>query len=410
MIQGILYVSYDGMMAPLGRSQVLGYLTRLAVGRNIHLISFEKADDWANLIERERLAGEIANAGIKWHPLRYHKWPTVFATSFDIALGFLLSCFLIWRNKIAIVHARSYVPAVIALGLKRLIGIKFIFDMRGFWADEKVDNGSWPKGCLIYRIAKGLERHFLLAADRVVSLTRAGVDEMRRFDYLQDHMPVFEVITTCTDIEHFRRLPDNLQGDSESSGKFTVGYVGSATYSYLFDEVLECFKLLRELKPCARLLVLNRGEHAFIRARLVHHGMNDECVELRAVDFKELPSEISRMDASIFFIRQVYAKIASAPTKLGELLACGVPCLSNAGVGDMTAILEGERVGIVVNGFGRADFCEALPNFLKLVQDLDVRTRCRNAAERHLSLAHGVRAYARMYEELSVEPSNVEKK
>jgi hypothetical protein len=41
----VLYVSYDGMLEPLGQSQVLGYLKRLAVGRAIHLVSFEKPSD-----------------------------------------------------------------------------------------------------------------------------------------------------------------------------------------------------------------------------------------------------------------------------------------------------------------------------------------------------------------------------
>ena len=45
---GVLYISYDGMLEPLGQSQVLAYLERLAPGRRIHLISFEKPGDWAN--------------------------------------------------------------------------------------------------------------------------------------------------------------------------------------------------------------------------------------------------------------------------------------------------------------------------------------------------------------------------
>src|SRR5688572_25063129 len=140
---------------------------------------------------------ECERAGIRWYPLRYHKRPTALATFYDICMGLLLAGWLVWRRKIEIVHARSYVPSVIALTLKAAFGVKFIFDMRGFLADEKVDNGIWTKGGLLYRIAKWFERRFLLAADRVVSLTRAAVDEMRGFDYLQDRMPRFEVITTC---------------------------------------------------------------------------------------------------------------------------------------------------------------------------------------------------------------------
>jgi hypothetical protein len=38
MTQGVLYISYDGMLEPLGQSQVLAYLKRIAHGRRIHLL------------------------------------------------------------------------------------------------------------------------------------------------------------------------------------------------------------------------------------------------------------------------------------------------------------------------------------------------------------------------------------
>ena len=63
----ILYISYDGMLEPLGQSQVFAYLKRLAAGRRIHLISFEKPEDWVNIAERERIEQDIAGAAFVWH-------------------------------------------------------------------------------------------------------------------------------------------------------------------------------------------------------------------------------------------------------------------------------------------------------------------------------------------------------
>ena len=129
MTQGVLYISYDGMLEPLGQSQVLAYLKRLAAGRCIHLISFEKAVDWVDATARERTMQDIADAGIIWHPLRYHKSPSVIATAWDIAYGTLVGLWLVRRYRLEIVHARSYVSSVIALALKHLTGVKYLFDM-----------------------------------------------------------------------------------------------------------------------------------------------------------------------------------------------------------------------------------------------------------------------------------------
>ena len=72
----VLYISYDGVMEPLGRSQVLQYLKRLAKQHSITLISYEKKADWSQEGRRTALVEEMSAAGIKWYPLRYHKRPT----------------------------------------------------------------------------------------------------------------------------------------------------------------------------------------------------------------------------------------------------------------------------------------------------------------------------------------------
>jgi glycosyltransferase involved in cell wall biosynthesis len=394
-----LYISYDGVLEPLGQSQVLAYLKRLAVDRTIHLISFEKSADWQNIRERERIAEEIAVSGILWHPLRYHKRPSALATLWDIVCGIVVGLFLVLRYRLAIVHARSYVASVMALALKRLTGVKFIFDMRGFWADERIDGGMWLADSRIYHVAKWFERQFLLHADYVVSLTQAAVDEMRSFTYLQHRMPQFEVITTCADLKLFR--PDLAEAPKHPlDHPFTLGYVGSVGVWYLFDETLRCFKVLRERLPDARLFILNRGGHEFIRERMQALDMDVDAVHLQEANHDGVARAMRQMDAGIFIIKPVYSKMASAPTKLGEFLGCGVPCLGNTGVGDMASILEREQVGVALSSFDDEAMREAIERMLQLTKVEGIRERCREVALRYFSLDEGVAAYQKIYSQL----------
>ena len=394
-MSSILYISYDGMLEPLGQSQVLAYLKRLAAGRCIHLISFEKPEDWANIAERERIEQDIASAGIVWHSLRYHKRPTAVATAWDIFCGIALGLWLVLRYRLRIVHARSYVASVMALAIKRITGVKYLFDMRGFWADERVDGTLWPRNGRMYRAAKGFERRFLLAADHVVSLTHAAVIEMQRFPYLQGRMPPFSIIPTCADLARFKPLPRE-----HSSSGFVLGYVGSAGTWYLFDEVAACFIQLLRMRPDASFLIVNKGEHAYICKRLAAAGVPANAVELRAASHAEVPNQIARMDAGIFFIRQVFSKQASAPTKLAEFLGCGIPCLGNASVGDMAEVLESERVGVALKCFDEAALGKGLQELLQLAADPATRARCVAAAQKHFSLDEGVARYSRIYEQI----------
>ena len=393
--RSILYISYDGMLEPLGQSQVLAYLKQLAVGRVSHLISFEKANDWDNKIERERISHEISGAGIIWHPLRYHKHPSVLATAWDIICGTAIGFLLVKRYQLRIVHARSYVPSVMALALKRLTGVKYLFDMRGFWADERVDGGLWPQDGRMWRVAKEFERRFLLEADHVVSLTQAGVREMQLFPYLQGRMPPVTVIPTCADLACFTPL----MRERDDSG-FVLGYVGSVGTWYLFDQVAACFAQLLRLQPDARFFIVNRGEHAYIRERLSAAGVPESVIELANVTHAEMPSQMAKMDAGVFFIKPVFSKQASAPTKLAEFLGCGIPCLGNAGVGDMEEVLEGEQVGVALTSFDEVTMTAALQRLLRLVADPETRRRCVTTAQWHFSLHQGVARYRGIYEQL----------
>jgi glycosyltransferase involved in cell wall biosynthesis len=389
----VLYLSYDGMLEPLGQSQVLAYLKRLAVDRSIHLISFEKPEDWKNVPERERIAREIAGTSVTWHPLRYHKRPSALATAWDVACGVSLGLWLVLRHRLKIIHARSYVASIIALVVKRLTGVTFIFDMRGFWADERVDGGLWQHGGRMFRVAKAFERRFLLAADHVVSLTKAAVREMQKFDYLQTRMPPFTVIPTCADLTRFTPLRREQDG-------FVLGYVGSAGTWYLFDEVAACFAHLLRLRADSRFLIVNRGEHAYIRTRLAAVGVPISKVELVSVTHAEVPSQMARMDAGVFFIKPVFSKQASAPTKLAEFLGCGIACLGNTGVGDMVELLEDEQVGVALSSFDDASMIAGLHRLLRLVADPATRDRCVAAAQQHFSLDEGVARYRKIYERL----------
>jgi glycosyltransferase involved in cell wall biosynthesis len=380
------------MLEPLGQSQVLAYLERLAPSYCIHLISFEKKVDWGRQDERRAIAARIAEAGIFWHPLRYHKRPSAPATAFDIAAGAAKAVQIARRECISVVHARSYVAALMALAAKRFAGARLLFDIRGFWADERVDGGIWPREGRLYRTAKSTEQSLFLAADHVVALTHASAAEISRFSWLRPTPPI-TVIPTCADLDLFSRRP-------RPPGPFTLGHVGSLGTWYLLDETLAFFRSILHRIEDARLLVVNRGEHELVRARALAADISLDRLELTEATHREVPNLIARMSAGAALIKPVYSKIASAPTKLAEYLGCGIPCLGNAGVGDMESILEAYKVGVALPGFSRAQMEEGAERLLALTSNPGLSERCAAVARQLFSLEAGVDAYDAVWQRL----------
>tara|TARA_B110000014_G_scaffold264313_1_gene264887 strand:+ start:7780 stop:8985 length:1206 start_codon:yes stop_codon:yes gene_type:complete len=396
----ILYISYDGILEPLGYSQVWSYLKELSKNNEIWLLSFEKKKD---ILDQERIINmkqDCLDCGIKWKSLDYHKSPTALATGFDIFLGCLVAFMISYRNKISIIHVRSYVPALIGVFVKKLLGTKFIFDMRGLWPDEKVDSGSWKKKGMLYKIAKFLEKSFFLNADIIVSLTRAGVKEIKSFPYLQSINKEFKVITTCANLKVFNLPQEKGIEESSLNKPFTLGHVGSVTLWYAFEEALVCYQMLQKIDPSARFFILNKGQHDLIQKKLDDLDIDQKNVTLIEASQDEVANFMQQMDAGIFFIKPFYSKISSAPTKLGEFLGSGVPCLGNHGIGDMTDILEANNVGVSIKDFNRESLQKGLQEIMQLSKEPDIKRRCRKVAEENFSLERGVQSYQQIYNHL----------
>lgn len=113
-----------------------------------------------------------------------------------------------------------------------------------------------------------------------------------------------------------------------------------------------------------------------------------------------MPGYMRRMNAGIFFIKPVFSKQASAPTKLAEFLGCGIPCLGNAGVGDMAEVLESGGIGCVVRSFDNESLTAEINKLVLLALTPTTSERCALAAKKYFSLDDGVAGYKKIYERL----------
>ncbi len=389
----VLYISYTGLLDPLGQSQVLQYALGLAREHNMTLLTFEKPDALANTSEVDAIAQRCKAAGIDWHRLTYHNRPGIPATVYDIAAGTRKATALARSRDIQIVHTRSYLAGMMGLKVKRRTGVRFVFDIRGFWPDERVDGGIWKPTWMRYRAFKRVERKLFLGADHVVSLTRAGAREIKKFDYLQGKVPPISVIPTCTNLDLFH--PVELA--EKPAGPFTLGYVGSAGSWYMFAEVAQAVRIFFEMNADARFLVINKGDHDAIRDKLRHAGVDLDRVYIQSAPYAEVSHQIARMDAGIFFIKPVWSKRASSPTRLGEFLACGKPVLANGNVGDVEETIVETDTGVAINAFDDQTLRDALVKLMERTQEPGLPARCRQAAEDHFALETGILDYSRIY-------------
>lgn len=403
MKKKILYISYDGLTDPLGQSQIIPYLAGLSSKYAITIISCDKKTNYK--LNGNAIKTILGKKGINWHSLEYTKKPPVLSTLFDILRIWKRAKMLQKEENFSIVHCRSYIPSLIGLWMKKKYGIKFIFDMRGFWADERVEGGLWnlknPVFSIIYRYFKKKEREFLLNADSIISLTTNAKNEIDSWR-LSDHPLPVHIIPCCVDTElfSFQKVSDeekkHLRKLLQINDKtFLVSYLGAVGTWYLIEEMLLFFKFLLNEKPFAKFLFITHENPQIILSKASELQLPTEQIIIKKAGRNEVPALISLSAISLFFIKPVFSKKASSPTKLGEIMAMGIPVICNSGVGDVESIIRETQSGILIDKFNEEKYTYAVQHIENLV--MQPKLKIREGALRLFSLEQGIHNYEKVY-------------
>ncbi|MEQ9398236.1 MAG: glycosyltransferase [Longimicrobiales bacterium] len=391
MSTGVLYVSYDGALDPLGQSQVLPYVEGLADrGWRFHLMTFEKPDRWADEDARRRLEARLAERSIRWHPLPYRKDPPVVGTALDLRDGVRQARRIAADHDLSLVHARSYPSALVALRVHRALGVPFLFDMRGLYAEERVDGGLWRAGGPLYSLTKRLEHDFMASAAGVVTLTRASRPRVEELLRGAGGRGALAVLPTCVALDRFRMRP-------APDGPPRLTYLGSIGTWYLLEPMMDFARTFLETVPGSTVEYVVNGGWDRVRAVAAARGVPADRLHVGSADHADVPDALARSSATFFLIRPGGSKVASAATKFGESLAVGRPVAANAGVGDTADVIQEDGVGVVVDPRDPTGWPAAVEALAAMARDPGTAARCRRSAEARYALADGVEAYHALY-------------
>jgi glycosyltransferase involved in cell wall biosynthesis len=401
MKKKITYVSYDGITDPLGQSQILPYLFGISSHKNykIAIVSFEKTKNY--LQNKDVILNKLAKHNIDWAPLKYTKYPPIFSTLWDIyKLNQTVKKLKV--KGLDLIHCRSYITTLVALGFKKKYKIPFIFDMRGFYADERVDGKLWSLNNFIYKkiynFFKTKEKEFLQYSDYTISLTENGKKEILSWNI--PNQSKIKVIPCCTDENLFQtKSIQNVRSElGFNKDDFIISYVGSIGTWYMLDEMLDFFKCLKTKKPNAKFFFITKDDPQLILQKLKSKKIDISSIKIQPSSREMMPSYIGVSNFSIFFILPVFSKKASSPTKMGEIMNLGIPIICNSGVGDVDEIMGKSMPELLIKEFSNKEYERVIdlitnnykPNHKSIIE----------TSHSYYSLEKGVEKYKEVYKEI----------
>lgn len=401
----VLYIASASVSDPLIVSQVVRYLEQMQHSlASCHLITFER--DCSK--DLSKVSEELLASGIHWHPIKAWKRLRSVGFWFDRHRALTRARQIVAEENISIVHCRSFLAGTLGRKLKSS-DVNFLYDMRGLWSLEKRDKGT-IRNPYMFNVAHGLEQKLFRDADHIVSLTHAGKRHLLNAGV---DVPI-DVIPTCVDLQRFQPQVSHLdsQHSSESlrnGDVLNVVSAGTLGAGYLADEMFRFGLLLKTNWQDASFRILTGSNRKQVISAAEAAGLSSLCLSVAKVPPDAVPGELARADVGLCFVKPTEAKVASCPTKLGEYLACGLPVIATDGVGDVTDILEGNRVGVVLRHDDESSWLAVAQELGMLLKDPDLKARCRRVAEQHFGVAEGASEYLRIYGEMAGESQTLQR-
>jgi len=157
-------------------------------------------------------------------------------------------------------HAHSPVlNALAALRVARRRALPLIYEIRAFWEDAAVGNGTGREGSIKYRLTRRIETHAARSADAV-----AVICEGLRRDLVGRGVPAEKIVVSPNgvDLHLFGDPPPPdaaLARELGLAGKDVVGFIGSF-YDYEgLDDLIAAMPALVAQRPLAHLLLVGGG-------------------------------------------------------------------------------------------------------------------------------------------------------
>lgn len=346
-MKNILYISQDGLLDPLGQSQIYPYVEGLSKNYFFFICTSESLENSIKI----NLFKKKINKNIDWKFNIIKKKSGKINRIIEILLLYFLAIRILFTKKISIIHCRSYLPMPICVLVKLFTNKKIIFDTRGSWFDERVDGGMLKQKGLdyfIFKILKRLEAIFFKCSDYLIFLTENSLNKINP-KFIKNKK--FEIIPCACDFKHFKILDkkekDKIKNQMSLSNKFIISYIGSLGSWYQIEKIISFFSQFKNMHKESYLLILTCSLIEKQISKFPNNLYDSFC--FLSCSREDMPKIIGISDLTLSFIKSSFSKFFSSPTKVGESFACGVPVLSTANIGDLDAHIKSFNLGYILN-------------------------------------------------------------
>lgn len=383
----ILYLTYDGITEPIGKTQGLNYMLALAQNNyKIIIVSLEKKRFYKK--NKQNIKKEIASYNsLKWFHLRYFETRFLrFIFHILHFTGFFIIAFiatLIYRPHV--IHCRSYMPMLSGYILSWLFRKKIIFDARGFWIESRFDGKIWKNNILYktcFLFMKKLERKFYAKSSCIIVLTRDAKEWLIESEKIKSEKIV--VIPCASDI--------TCKVNEEYARHVIPCIHGCLTDWYEYEKMFYFLSLIVKRLNTSFFILTHDIEKA--KSLMLKFEIPFEKGNLKSVGHEEIPHYLKDASLGIIFLKDTFSMKGAFPVRLSEYICCGVPVVCNRTGG--LKFVEEYSCGVVLESINEDFLSNNFQYIVHRVMQLN-RKKIQEIGAKFLSLDAISKSYQELY-------------
>jgi glycosyltransferase involved in cell wall biosynthesis len=369
----------------------------IAPERKIFLLTSEQSPIALSKEETDKINEDYAKKNMKLLPQSYRRFGI--KKMIGLATNLFRLYFFIKKNKITIIHAVGTPAGGLAYILSKVTGAEFIVDSYEPHAEAMVENGTWKKNGIAYKILFGFEKRQTTEAAALVATT-AG---MRQYALEKFGVKVknFFVKPACVDMIKFypREKDAELLRELRFESKVVCVYAGKLGGIYFKKEIFDFIKSCYDhWNDDFRFLMLTNASREEIEEECKRVGLPEYIVINKFVFHNEIPAYLSLGDFALNPVKPVPTKRFCTSIKDGEYWAMGLPIVISPNISDDSDIIEQEEIGIVMDFADKDQFEPSLAQLDTLLQRKnDLKEKIRNTGQRYRSFDIAENIYRKIY-------------
>ena len=295
-----------------------------------------------------------------------------------------------------LLHAHS--PALNGLAAHRAaqqLGLPLVYEIRAFWEDAAVGNGTGTEGSAKYRLTRALENHVVRNADAV-----AVICQGLRNDLVERGVSPAKIVVSPNgvDMELFGSPPPvdhGLAARLGVTGKTVIGYIGSF---YDYEGLDDLIAAMPMLNSDSHLLLVGGGPmEAALRAQARTSPAKERIHFVGRVPHEEVERYYSLVDILAYPRKKMRLTDLVTPLKPLEAMAQG-RLVAASDVGGHKELIRDGETGTLFPADDPAGLARALDHLLATRNDWDLRrVRARSFVETERNWNKNIHRYDPVY-------------